>query len=216
MALLIVSLIVRAILIKKKVLNYKQPKYVWIVYILLVVVVCSIIYREYNASNIAIPKIVTSVGQTVYQNTEGNYQINLPNGWQGITNPKSPGDVYLTDQSYLSNSFKGYPIAVEIQSSQTQKDISSSTVQQQILQSTYSSLQKQNPNAVFSTNFSANPPYLDYTDVNENSLQYHSRWYYFFGNGRVYAVLATASQDSWASAVAQLEQVVLSFKIGSK
>jgi len=187
----------------------KQPKYMWIVYLLLVIFVGSIIYREYN-----VPKVITPAGPTVYQNTEADYQINLPSGWQGITNPKSPGDVYFTNQSYLSNSFSGYPTAIEIQSSQTQKDISSSTIQQQILQSVYSGLQRQNSNAVFSTDFIVNPPYLDYTDVNKNLLPYHSRWYYFFGNGRVYAILATASQDSWDATLPQLDQVISSFKIG--
>lgn len=191
----------------------RQPKYTWIIYTLLVVIVGSIIYGEYNVPNV--PKIVTPVGPAIYQNTELGYQLNLPANWVGITNPQHPGDVYFADQSYINSSVSGYPVAIEVQSSQTQKDISSSTVQQQILQFAYAGLQRQNPTATFSTVFSANPPYLDYTDINKNSLPYHSRWYYFFGKGRVYAVMATASQDSWGNTISQLEQVMSSFKVDS-
>jgi len=187
----------------------KQPKYTLIINVLTILILAFIIIRQLN-----VPRIITPIGPNVYKNTEQNYELNLPDNWVGITNPKSPGDTYFTDNNNVNNS-PTYPTAIEIQSEQTSKDTSSSTVQQQILQSVYTGLEKQNPAASFSTDFLSVPPYLDYTDVNKNSQPFHSRWYYFFGNGRVYAFLVTTSQNSWASTILQLEQIVSSFKIDS-
>lgn len=183
------------------------PKFSIIIIVLVVILSIVNIIRGYTPSS-TYPMIVTPVGPIVYTNSNYGYQITLPKDWVGIRKSQASDTMYFGNKNPSSS-----PIGIEIESGTTTKDISSSTVQQQIVQASYGRFAADSKNESISENLSAQPPYIEYTATTSTSVIAHARWYYYFGDGRIYAVLVASPDDIWTTALSETTQVLSTFKI---
>jgi len=189
-------------------ISAKTPKSSIAISVLLVIMCIFNIFRG-NPLSSTYPMIVTPVGPLVYTNSDYGYQITLPTGWVGIKKSQASDTMYFGDKSPASS-----PIGIEIESATTTKDISSSTVQEQIVQAAYGRFAADSKNEGVSENLSAQPPYIEYTvAATQTILKAHARWYYYFGDGRIYAVLVASPDNLWATALSETTQVLSTFKI---
>ena len=190
----------RALRLISVLITPKLSKRFWVAAVAGIVVIVIIIFR-YNSSS------TTNVGPMVYTNSSEGYQIDVPINW---VEGKKPNSVALAENG--ANISSTTIILVDIQSKQiTSKNVNDPGVQQQEIQSVYQALSS-NVSGTLSENLSALPPYIDTTQqIDQN--QVHIRYYYFFGNNRIYVVAVNVSENLWVSILPQIEQLVLSFKV---
>jgi len=175
---------------------------------LIVAMVLILVIEIFRAHSLPSSSIVTPVGPTVYNNMAQGYEITLPQNWVGIKSSKSPNSIYFGNQNPTSD-----PIGIEIRTTKTQQDISSSTIQQQIVQSVYTSLVAQNQTTNISEDLTSQPPYVEYASTTSAYGKVYSRRQYFFGNGMIYDVLTAAPENEWAIATSEADPVIATFKI---
>ena len=65
-----------------------------------------------------------------------------------------------------------------------------------MLQSVYEKMATSTSGLV-SKDFSDQPPYIENISPVTNYGTFHIRWYYFFGNGRIYAAAINAPESIW-------------------
>lgn len=156
--------------------------------------------------------VATPIGPAVYTNTEQGYEIVLPTGWAGVTYNQAPGKLYFINLESGNNKTASYPTEFEVIPVKTQKDISTPSGQQNVLLSMDTKLRSDSAISITADNLSSSTPYIEYTGIKDTTT-YRSRWYYFFGGGRMYALLISSPDALWPSVISELTQMIPTFKV---